>query len=136
MFSIVLKLFFSVSLNILLLYFLKTSPVKKHLILALRCKTKVFFFLKKKILLTTVFSNELTKQKGLNFKLSRFISFIKFKSVLKSFLKFKSFKIKLVIVGVGYKFLKSFIDKSGIIEIKAGDSHKIYLKLLKNISIV
>lgn len=130
------KIFFCVSLSILLLRFFDMSLARKQPMLALRVKTKLFFVSKNKMLLTTFFFNKLKKQKGLILTLSSFTKFIRLKSVLESFFQLKSIKIKLTILGIGYKFFNSFIDESRIIEIKAGFSHKIFFKLPESIDIV
>jgi len=99
--------------------------------LVYKLNTKIIFVRKNLILLTNVL-----KKKISTIHKFWFLYFNQFKLILNFFFKTNFLKIKLNIVGIGYKFLVSSLNNNDIIQIKAGFSHKIFYKLPKNIKVL
>ena len=114
--------------NILTFYY---SNSKK---LNLKVKMKLVFFKNNNFLLTN-FCSTTTFLKTCIIKFW-FLKFNNLKFLIKFFLKKNLIKIKLNLIGIGFKFIISFLNSSSIIQIKAGFSHKIFYKLPINIKVL
>merc|ERR1712157_184309 len=107
-----IKVFFCAKRH--LLFFLKRSPVNTKK-LFFRLNKKIIFVTNKQIVVTEIFSQ---------FKSNRnriFSNFFFINEQFQYFLKMKKLKIKLTLIGIGFKF---FIHSNPcLLEIKVGYSH-------------
>ena len=122
-----IKVFFCAKRH--LLFFLKRSPVNTKK-LFFRLNKKIIFVTNKQIVVTEIFSH------FKKFKSNRnriFSNFFYINEQFQYFLKMKKLKIKLTLIGIGFKF---FIHSNPcLLEIKVGYSHNIFFKLPKHIEI-
>ena len=122
-----IKVFFCAKRH--LLFFLKRSPVNTKK-LFFRLNKKIIFVTNKQIVVTEIFSH------FKKFKSNRnriFSNFFFINEQFQYFLKMKKLKIKLTLIGIGFKF---FIHSNPcLLEIKVGYSHNIFFKLPKHIEI-
>jgi len=101
--------------------------------IAFSFKTKLILVDKNKILLTNVLLHKTDRNCIQNLW---FLYFNSFKLILKYFLKQKLIKIKLNIIGIGYKFFILSLNNNFLIQIKAGFSHKIFYKLPDSVKVL
>jgi len=112
--------------NIIIFFSLKGKK------LVFKLKTKLLFVKKNLLLLT----NLLVHSTNFVIPKSWFLYFHHLKLIFKLFLKKNWIKIKLHLIGIGYKFFVSSLNNHFIVQVKAGFSHKIFYKLPKNIKVL
>jgi len=101
--------------------------------LNIKVNVKLIFFKKKKLLLTNFL---LTKSLKTCISKFWFLTFYQLQLLFKFFFKKNLIKIKLNLVGIGFKFFISLLNQHYIIQIKAGFSHKMFYKLPINVKIL
>jgi len=116
--------------NLVMLYNLLTG--KK---ITFRLLIKFLVVKKNLILLTNIPLNQ-NYNKKYNSNKCWFLYFDQLNLILNFFLKKNFIKIKLNLVGIGYKFFVYSLNNSVTIQIKAGFSHKIFYKLPKTIKVL
>jgi len=123
-----IKVFFCTKRNILFFIIVKKLPLLRNFFFY--CfNTKILFVTKNKILVTGIKMFNLNKfNNNQNFFLD--VNIIKH---LQWFLKLKRIKIKLSLIGIGFKFF--IYSNPMILQIKAGFSHSNFYKLPKNIQV-
>ena len=111
--------------NVLIFFSLNEKKIR------FRSKIKVVFVKKNIILLTNILIKQDNPKNKFWFFYFNYITLI-----LKFFFKKNLIKIKLNIIGIGFKFFVSSLNNNQIIQIKAGFSHKTFYKLPKNIKVL
>nr|QYC61852.1 ribosomal protein L6 [Actinocyclus sp. mgcode 4] len=99
--------------------------------LVLKSKTKLLLVKKNLIIITNILKNKNSFIQKFWFLYLNYL-----KLVINFFLKKNLIKIKLNIIGIGFKFFVSSLNNHNIIQIKAGFSHKTFYKLPKNITVL